>query len=174
MPPLRKKIADLEDENNMLHKRLNRADIVVNGLPDGLSDFMVIIRDIGKIYNLDISTHDINYACYFNNRKSVLYKFNNVFLRDNLMREYFKSRSLKLCDVIGGDINSRLYLNDHYSPAAGRLHTLCRKLLQKKIITKYKVLNADKVKASLTMSDGRIMTCNFSECASFLDNTSVQ
>lgn len=74
-----KKIVKLEDEHNMLHKRINRADIVVNGLPDGRRDFIELITANGKIYKLDISTNAINYACYFNNRKSMLYKFNNVF-----------------------------------------------------------------------------------------------
>lgn len=67
-------------------------------------------------------------------RKAMLVKFNSVHLRDNLMEEYYKARMLKVCDVVSGDIDSRVYLNDIFSPAAVKLNQMCRSLLQSKII----------------------------------------
>ncbi|XP_046803460.1 uncharacterized protein LOC124419115 [Lucilia cuprina] len=164
------KIAALEDENNMLHKRLNRGDIVVVGLPAGIIDFVDPIIKIGLIYNVPVLPVDINHAFYFKNQKAILFKFNNVFVRDRIMVEYFKTRALKLCDVIGGDIDSRIYLNDHHSPAAGRLNIVCKKLIRKKVISKFRILNGDRLQVRLTMSDGKNSICDSAECIALLNN----
>ncbi|KNC28047.1 hypothetical protein FF38_06830 [Lucilia cuprina] len=143
----------------------NRADIVINDLPAGMEDLVAVGVKIGSIHDVQISENDINHVCYFNNRKAILIKFNRVSLRDKIMKQYLSSRSLTVRDVIGGDIASRVYLNDHYSPAA-KLNAICRKLLNRKIISKYKILNNDRVKAKITMSGGdeideiRSILCN--------------
>lgn len=164
-----KKITELEVENNVLHKRINRADIVVSGLPDGLDDLIAPIVKIGSIFDVEISPLNINHACYFNNRKAVLYKFNNVFLRDRIMKAYFKTKSIKICDVIGGEIDMRLYLNDHFSPASGKLRYICSRLLHKKVIMKYRILNTDIVKAKIVLVNGKEVVYTLSECTSLLN-----
>ncbi|KNC34051.1 hypothetical protein FF38_09592 [Lucilia cuprina] len=111
-----RKITALEVENNILHKRLNRADIVVNGLPDGIDDLLSVAVKIGSIYNVPIGKNDVNHIRYFNKRKSILIKLNS----DEVMKECPKTRSLKVSDVMGGDIALRVYLNDHFSPAAAQ------------------------------------------------------
>lgn len=82
------------------------------------------------------------------------------------MHEYFKTRSLKLNNFIDGDIDSRVYLNDHFSPAAGRLNA--KKLIRKDVIKKFKILNSDKVKAKITMNDNREVVYGPAECADLL------
>ncbi|KNC25473.1 hypothetical protein FF38_05860 [Lucilia cuprina] len=162
------KITALENENYVLHRRLNRADIIISGLPNGIENLFDPIIKIGSYYNISISKSDINHVCYIHQRKSVLVKFNNVFLRDNIMSAYFKTRSLKVADVVEGNIDLRIYLNDHYGPAAGKLNAICRKLLQKKVINKYRILNGDKLLVKLTMSDGSVVIHNAVECDSLL------
>lgn len=120
------KIDALKMENDILHRRLNRADIMVSGLPAGLENLSSTIISLCSFFDIDISSKDIYHACYLNNKRLILVKFNNVSIRDQIMKEYFKSRSLKVFDVIGGDINTRVYLNDHFSPAASNLNLLCR------------------------------------------------
>ena len=165
------KISALEDENYMLHRRMNRADIVISGLPIGIEDLSQPIIKLRSYFNISISSSVINHVCYINKRKSILVKFNNVSLRDGLMSAYFKTRSLKLMDFFEGNIASRVYLNDHYSPAAGKLNALCRKLLQKKVITKFRILNGDSLKVKLTMLDGGDVVHNAAECASLLEKS---
>ncbi|KNC22124.1 hypothetical protein FF38_08091 [Lucilia cuprina] len=164
------KISALEEENNVLHKRLNRADVVVVGLPGGLDDLVATAIKICSHYNINVTRGDINYVCYMHNRKALLVKFNSVHLRDCVMKEYYKTRTLKVCDVMGGDIDRRVYLNDHHSPAAAKLNMICRRLLRLKVITKYKILNADKVKAKLTLSDNDEVIYNIKECAELLNS----
>ncbi|KNC29124.1 hypothetical protein FF38_05451 [Lucilia cuprina] len=152
-----KKITALEEENNILHKRFNRADIVINGLPAGMGDLVAVGVKIGSIHDVQISENDIYHVCYFNNRKAILIKFNRVSLRDKIMKQYLSSRSLTVRDVIGGDIASRVYLNDHYSPAAAKLNAICRKLLNRKII-----------KAKITRSGGDEVVLDCAGCSELL------
>lgn len=164
------KIAIMETEINTLHRRLNRADVVISGLPSGLNDLKAMILSLCQFFNVEISTSSINQVFYMSNRKLVLVKFNDVAVRDKLMSEYFKSRNLKLSDIIGGDIQSRVYLNDHMTPSAGKLNSICRKLLSKKIITKYRVLNGDKLLARLTLANGKEVTFSLDGCADLLND----
>lgn len=128
------KIASLQDENNVLHKRLNHGDIVVSGLPSGLDNLVDIAIKLCSLYNINVHPADFNHVCYMYNRKAILIKLNSVFLRDSIMKEYYKTRTLKVSDLVDGDIDRRVYLNDHFSPAAGKLNALCRRLLRLKII----------------------------------------
>lgn len=65
-------------------------------------------------------------------------------------------------------IMKRVFLNDHYSPAAGKLNGMCRKLLKENVIKKFKVLDADKPKAKLIMADGKEVTVDAVGCAGLL------
>lgn len=195
------KITQLEIENNMLHRKFNRADFIINGLPNNLIDLSSVIFDLGSFYKIPIVVRDINHVCYINSKRSVLVKLNSVSLRDAIMREYFKtlkSRPLLISDLVPINdvarqddhmaptqenqndithqndkrdtlrINKRVFLNDHYPPAAGKLNALCKKLLKDKIIIKFTVVNADKPFAKLTMSDGKVRERDAAECASLL------
>lgn len=163
------KINTLEVENNVLHRRLNRADIVIGGLPDGLTDLVAPVLALGATYNVNITAGDVNHVCYMNNKKQILVKFNNVIARDMIMKEYFKSRSLTISNLLsdvrsGGDLGNRVYLNDHYSPAASHLNGFCRKLLRNKCIVRFKIMNFDKLKVKLTLPDGKDVVLDSTEC----------
>lgn len=159
-----KKISMLEVENNILHHRLNRSNIIISGLPAGLVDLPKIVCSLCSFFKIAVSDRDINYVCYINNKRLILAKFNSVSIRDELMRGYFKKKSLNLSDIIGGEICSRVYLNDHFSPAASTLNALCRKLKRNKKIVKYKILNTDKALAKLTLIDGKEVIYNLEKC----------
>lgn len=171
------KISSLQDENHILHRRLNRADIVIRGLPDGLDDLVSIVVALGAFYNIPVAGHDVCHVCYISKKRMILAKFNNLFVRDNIMKAYFKTRTLSRRDIIGnvladdesattanetaGDrrrVGDRVFLNDHYSPAATRLNLACRGLLKDGIILRYKLFNADKLSAKLFLADGKEST----------------
>lgn len=168
------KISNLEIENHVLHRRLNRPDIVIRGLPAGLEDLVVAVVALGAFFNIPIAGHDISHACYINKKGLILVKFNNVFVRDKIMSEYFKTRTLKVSDIIDGGVadgvESRVFLNDHYTPAASRLNVACRKLLIDKKIKKYRLFNADKLKAKITLLDGNEMEVNDAAGCAVLQN----
>ncbi|KAI8123943.1 hypothetical protein CVS40_5780 [Lucilia cuprina] len=67
---------------------------------------------------------------------------------------------------------SEFILNDHFSPAAGKLNGICKKLLGRKIISKYRILNNDILRAKLTMSDGKELVLDYSGCAGLLVDAS--
>ncbi|XP_073838504.1 uncharacterized protein [Musca autumnalis] len=146
----------LKAENNALHRRLNRADFLISGLPDGLNDLVEIVISIAAFFNVNLERRDVGLACYINNRKHILVKLNCAELRDEIMRQYFKSRSLKVSDILpadGGDITRRVYLNDHFSPEASSLNAVCNKLRRQNVISKYRIVNGDKARAKITLPD---------------------
>lgn len=161
-------ISKLEIENNALHRRLNRSEVVVRGLPSGLNNLSSAVVSLCKHYNIDIIEQQLNHVCYINNMRQIIIKFNNVDVRDLLMKEYFKTRSLRVCDVLGGEIQARVYLNDHFPPIAARLNALCYKLSRQKLISKFKVLNKDNPRAIITTNDGKRMECDLAGCGNLM------
>ena len=157
-------------ENNILHRSLNRGDIVLSGLPSGLTNLSTAVVKLCSFYDISITDRDINQVSYMNNKRLVLVKFINVSVRDSVMYRYYKQRSLTVKNILGGELTSRVYLNDHYSPAASELNKLCRKLMREKIIFKFKIFDADNVKAKLTMADGKDLVCDLDGCAALLEN----
>lgn len=165
------KFVNLEKEDNVLHRRMNRSDILIGGLPEGLEDLEAPVFALGSFYKVPIESVDINHVCYINRKKQILVKFNKVSKRDELMKEYYKTRSLKVSDILGAQVNglsSRVYLNDHFSPAAAHLNFVCKKLRRLKVVTKFKILNSDNLRAWLRFSDGREDTCSTSQCDALL------
>lgn len=159
-----KEVKKLNSINNTLFHRMNRADIVVFGLLPNINDLEKTVTDLCAFYNINISATDIHHTCYFNNNKSVLVRFCNVRIRDRLMAAYNKNRSLKLADIVESDINSRVYLNDHFSPSAARMNSICKRLLKEKKIKKFKIFNGDNPKVSITYENGSKAVKNFEEC----------
>lgn len=162
------KMRKLEIDNNTLHHRLNRTDVVINGLPNKIDCLEDTIIKLCLVFNITINASDIQHACFMNGNKSVLVKFCRVRIRDCLMGEYHKTRSLKLSDIDGSDIHSRVFLNDHFTPLSARMNFVCKQLLNKKKIKKYKIYNADKPKVSILNTDGTNVMLSFEECEKLL------
>lgn len=170
------KFAALEAEDNVMHRKFNRSDFIISGLPEGLNDLEAPVIALGTFFNTTVTSQDISHVCYINRRKQILVKLSKVSKRDSIMKEYFKTRTLKVCDILdgpGGDINSRVYLNDHYTPAAGAFNVMCRKLRRLNIVSKFKILNTDKLKAKLTLPDGKEVIRDVNECALLLKDANV-
>lgn len=158
------KLKKLEEENNTLHHRLNRTDVVVSGLPKDISNLEETIKNLCRFYGISVDDRDIQHVCYMNRKQSVLVKFCNVFIRDKLMAEYHKTRSLKLGDVDRSGISTRVFLNDHFGPMASKINFICRQLLKKNKIKKFKIYNADKPKVSITYPNGSDILMGFERC----------
>ena len=126
------KISALELDNNLLNKRLNRNDVVISGLPVGIDDLFSTVKAIGNYLGVNVLAGDLQFGSYINNNKAVLVKFVNTSLRVKLMSEYFKKKYIMLNNVIGGQIESRVYLNNHATPLDNKISYLCRKLLKLK------------------------------------------
>lgn len=165
-------IEDLEIQNDILQRRLNRADIVVNGLPDGVSDLREPVVKIASLCNIELSPNDIQHCCYFRKGKSVLIKFNSVYVRDCIMAKYHRRGPILLCDIIDVNVRSKIYLNDHLNRAASKLTFICRRLKKCNRVRKFKLINADRPKAEMEMIDGTIKVLNLNECAELLDGDS--
>lgn len=136
---------------------------------------MSVIISLAATFNVELGRRDVALACYINRKRHVLVKLNCAEFRDQIMRKYFQSRSLQLRDVlpgVGGDISRRLYLNDHFSPAASRLNSICTNLRKQNIITKFRILNGE-TKARLTMPDGSIVVRDINECSLLIPGQST-
>ncbi|KNC31985.1 hypothetical protein FF38_12482 [Lucilia cuprina] len=158
------KMKEQEAITNVIYHRANRTDIVINGLPTAISNLENIVVDLCSFYGISIDVNDIQHVCFMNKSKSILVKFKRVRIRDNLMAEYHKSRSLKLSDLISGDVHSRVYLNDHFAPMAAKMNFMCKQMLMKKIIKKYKIYNADIPRVTISYEDGSYVTKEYGDC----------
>ncbi|KAI8119532.1 hypothetical protein CVS40_5089 [Lucilia cuprina] len=161
----KERITVLEAENNKLQRRINRPDIIISGLPSGIDDLLVPVLAICKHYKVTADVKDINHCLYIQQGKSLLVKFNNVHLRDMIMKSYFKTPKLQLRDVIGTDIDARVYLNDNLTSASIRLQILCRSLRKEKKITWFRILNRDVPLAKIKFPDGTEKEMDFFTCS---------
>jgi len=158
------KISSVEIQNNAVQRRMNRSDIIISGLPAGLQNLAEPVIAIAKHFGVVVVKADILHCCLVHRKTAVLVKFNSIELRDKIMSEYISTCSLTLKDAIGGEIESRVYLNDHLTPIANKLNATCRKLLQSKKIKKFQLINADVPKAKITKLDNNVEVLSISEC----------
>lgn len=173
------KINALIAKNNVLERRLNRSDILVSGLPNKMDKIRDYVIKIAQLVGVNVSMQDINHCCYIKGSKCILVKFNSVYLRDLVMKNYFKSQPLMLENILGvagmnevGDINTaetRVYLKDNLSPASKKLHYICRKLLMQQKIKKFYIKNMDNPKAKVYKLDGSLVYLDIQQCADLLD-----
>lgn len=168
-----RRISDLQMQNNILQRRLNRSNIIIMGLPKRIKDLRKPIVKICSLCNIRVSYTDIQHCTYFAGGKKVLVKFNSVQIRDEIMISYHKKRNVKLKDVIGGTAQSDVFLNDHLTDSAKRLIAVCRKLKDKNKVTKYTFKNYDipKVRVILPTNDEKTLT--YEQCAELLDGDGV-
>ena len=107
-----------------------RHDIIFNGVPPSidLKDFTI---KISSKLGLDIMPDDIIFCSRL--RKfagTAVVQFASIGIRDRIMAKYFANCDLTLSQVIGGDVSSRIYLNDNLPPHLLALKRYC--LLLKK------------------------------------------
>lgn len=165
-----RRMASLERHNNILQRRMNRSNIVIVGLPKNIKDLRQHILKICLLCKVEVSCKEIQHCTYFASGKKVLVKFNSVQVRDEVMINYHKNRNLKLKDVIGGALQSDVYLNDHLTDSARTLIAVCRKLKEKNKIAKYTYKNYDVPKVRVKMMDNSEKTLIYEQCLELLDD----
>lgn len=164
---LNNKIKALETTCSIQQRRLNRADIVITGIPKGIKHLRDPVKKIASLCNVELDDRDIQHATYFAQGKSVLVKFNSVYTRDLIMRNYIKSPNICLKDVVGGEANSKIYLNDHNTRASSNLLFVCRKLRKAGKITKYTLINTDIPTVRVTLHNNEVKNVNLQQCSDF-------
>lgn len=162
-------IHELQVHHDVTRRRLNRTDIIINGLPAGIKDLYVPVIRIASICNTMLTQSDIQHCCYLSNGKAVLVKLNSVFLRDSIMINYHKKDSILLSDVVPEGVASRVFLNDNLNDATGKLLFMCRRLREQNKIQKFKLFSADRPKAILTFLDGSVKSFDIQQCANMID-----
>ncbi|KAI9584801.1 hypothetical protein GQX74_006696 [Glossina fuscipes] len=120
----KKKILQLENKNNRLHCFMNRADIIIKGIPPAVKSDKLrdIVIAIGDVYGVTLTPFHIKVCCRMQRQAAVLAKFNNVAERDLIMKKYFKDLKLKLCQIYNtDDVVSRVYLDNNYTPVVAKM-----------------------------------------------------
>uniref|UniRef100_A0A1A9VNV6 Uncharacterized protein n=1 Tax=Glossina austeni TaxID=7395 RepID=A0A1A9VNV6_GLOAU len=149
-----KKIIQLERKNNRLHCYMNRADIVIKGIPRTVKSEKLrdIVIAIGNVYGVAITPANVNFCSRIQRQGAVLAKFNSVAERDLIMKRYFTDLKLKLCQIYNThDVVSRVYLDHNYTPVVAKMRYICRNLLREKKIKKFTIINFCNPKAKLTL-----------------------
>lgn len=98
------KVSALEIENNVLHKRMNRCDIIATGMSHS-NNIMDTVLSLAEFLNVPITAHDIQQCCFVDKKDKILIKFNSADKKDLLMESYFKVGKLKLSDFVKDDNN---------------------------------------------------------------------
>lgn len=160
----KKKLCDLELQNHALQHRLNRSDVVITGLAVDIVDLKTTLITLCTFLKVDIVPDNILNIMYIKQRGAILAKFDSISTRDKIMSAYFKTKSLKLSDVVGGNVVTRVYLNDNYSSLANKLLRLCWKLKKDKKINGYSIINRDILKAKITMLNNAVKIVTLQEC----------
>lgn len=70
--------------------------------------------------------------------------------------------------------NVRIYLNDHLTEKGGKLSRLCRKLREKKVIEKFRILNSDLPRVKIHFKDTSEKIFEYEECFLFFGDTNNQ
>lgn len=169
----RKKIKTLEDKNEILQSRFNKADIIISGLPRKELNLKKTVINIFKILNGNVSDSDLNVCCFINNRHSVLIKLNSVLKRNMIMRNYFKKGSLKQSEVFNNNSGGLIYLNDHLTEKGGKLCKLCRTLRKDKVIEKFRMLNSDLPRVKIHLKDNSERIFEYEECLLFFNQENL-
>lgn len=166
-------IHDLQLHHDVTRRRLNRADIIINGLPAGIKNLRDPIIKIAAVCNTPLSYSDIQHCCYLSNGKAVLVKLNSVFLRDLIMINYHKKESILLSEILPEGVASRVFLNDNLNDATSKLLFMCRRLREQNKIQKFKIFSADRPKVFLTFMNGSVKSFDIQQCANMLDDDDV-
>lgn len=147
--PLQDQVSAVHKENIGISRELYESKIAIYGIPDSVTDknlMKLFIQDICKHYSVEISSQDI-YNCYWMNTtnktrmKKIVVKFNNIFIKDQLLKKYFADKKLEICNIpsLNSNINSRVYLEQLLPPSIERVTLYCRKLKKNGVISKYHV-----------------------------------
>lgn len=166
-------IKDAERQNSITQRRLNRADILINGLPQSIVNLRDPVVKIAQFCKVTVNAGDIQHCCYIYGGKTVLVKFNSIHLRDSIMANYFRSHNMRLKDVLDCDVQSRIYLKDHLTPAAALLVNICRTLRDRKKVHKYVLINGDVPRVRITFVDGAEIVQNIDQCRMMLSSDAI-
>ena len=143
----------VKKELNSVHRRLNRCNVRIVGLPAGINNLQEIAIKLCQCFGITVQASDIAFAQYTYNSRSVIVKFGDVHIRDKLMKSFFEKCNLKLNDVLLNGVQSRVFINDHLTPDAAKLQNFCKKLLKAKKIKKFRILNSDTCKCKVNIDN---------------------
>uniref|UniRef100_A0A1A9UEF2 Uncharacterized protein n=1 Tax=Glossina austeni TaxID=7395 RepID=A0A1A9UEF2_GLOAU len=101
---------------------------------------------------------DMNHCTSINKKNEILVKLNSVAVKDLLWRNYLATCMVILSDIIGGEIRSRIYINEHLPPLCRKLNSLCKRIKKNGKINKFTTFNKDLPKASVTTNDGAVIS----------------
>lgn len=167
------KFMELEMFNHALQHRQNRSDIIITGLSDKLSNLNDVVVFLCAHLKVDITPPDIHKVMYIKNGHAVLVQFRDIYKRDKLMSAYFKHKSLKVSDVLGGNNESRVYLNDNYSTLANKLQRVCWKYKNENKIKGYSLINRETLKIKVVMINNEIKILSYQECIDLFKTNST-
>lgn len=124
-----------------------RRDILVTGIPASeaktVDELLSLIYKIGTLYGVNVVPEQIFHITRLRDHK-ILVKFNSVFRKDKIMKNYLSEKNLKLSQLLStNNVNSRVFLNNNQPLNTLRMMLYCRKLLKSKAIKTFKMNNKD-------------------------------
>uniref|UniRef100_A0A1A9UM72 Uncharacterized protein n=1 Tax=Glossina austeni TaxID=7395 RepID=A0A1A9UM72_GLOAU len=138
---------------------------MIKELSEGLKNVSELITKFVSPRSLKIDLQAINQCVYINQNISMLVKFSNADVKDQLTNLYFKmikANALPVFDFVSDPKipsilqHERLFFSEHYSPMAGKPKAVCLKLRRGVLILQYKIKNTTKPTTMLTLSNEMI------------------
>lgn len=168
-----RRICSLERQNSILQRRLNRSNIVIKGLPKNIKELREVFIKIASLCNIFLSKSDIQHITYFSNGKAVLVKLTSVQTRDEIMSNFSKLKYLLLKDIDGGISETKVFLNDHFTPDAANLISNCRKLRDAGLILGYKFINTDVPRVNVLFPNNIRKVLDMRQCLDMLNENLI-
>ncbi|KAI9587229.1 hypothetical protein GQX74_003076 [Glossina fuscipes] len=155
---------------------VNRLNLIISDLPEGLNDIPGTVIKIAEHYSVTIALHDISFAGYMKNDKTISVKLNWIVMRGELMGKYFKNINVRpLCvydpKFIQEILRQRINLIDRLRPAAGELNKACVNFRKKSKIVRFRIGNGIRPYAILVLADGNTAKLDLQGCKEMLGIT---
>uniref|UniRef100_A0A1B0BVD1 Uncharacterized protein n=1 Tax=Glossina palpalis gambiensis TaxID=67801 RepID=A0A1B0BVD1_9MUSC len=158
------RLVAMNTEINALDIMVNRSNFIISGLPEDLNDISLTVIKIAEYYSVTVRLHDISFADYMKNNKTILVKLNSIEMRSVFMGKYFKNIKVGPRHAANCIFQQRSYINDHLCPAAVELNKTSTNLRKKSKIMRFKIVNTLKPYSVLVPFDGNIVKVDLQAC----------
>ncbi|KAL5275490.1 hypothetical protein ACFFRR_001388 [Megaselia abdita] len=128
---IEKDVAWIKEDNFHIQSIECRRDLILSGIPSNIRDSKAlreIIIKIGSYYQIVVRPDEIFQCVRMKKDNQVLIKFGNLFTKEDIMKAYLRSKDLKLSHILDTNVESRVYLNNHFPHHIIRIILYCRRL----------------------------------------------
>lgn len=142
MKNIEKDVCQVKEDNFHLQSLECRRDIIIDGIPSNIKEpkaLRELIIKIGSVYNVAVKSEEIYQCIRLKKNNRVLIKFGNLITKEDVMKAYFRTKNLRLNQIVDTNVESRVFLNNNFPNQIQRSILYCRRLKKLNLISNYTV-----------------------------------